>query len=290
MNYENYPEMVSNLVSSLVNSLLTSIDSNIFSVLDELAFIKSSSISDKYFSSFFSKHSSIVSLSEALVFGFLLYYAISYLFSRLTCSNFQKPLSFITKLFFTAVLIKFSLPICEKIIDLFYLISSILKSIGFSILSIDLSFSVIYIKLKTLFFTDFQNPFSVFSFDGLLRTFISFGFINLLFTYSIRFIYVKILVLISPLAFLSLSLDQSTWIFKIWIKNFISQLFTQVIICTILLIIFSLKGISNQIIVKLLYVASVVCLMKASSFVKDFSSGFTSDVSSTLSSIKGLFY
>ena len=183
MNYENYPEMVSNLISSLVNSLLTSIDSNIFAVLDELAFLKSSSISDKYFSSFFSKHSSIVSLSEALVLGFLLYYAISYLFSRLTCSNFQRPLSFITKLFFTSVLIKFSLPICEKIIDLFYLISTILKSIGFSILSIDLSFSVIYIKLKTLFFTDFQNPFSVFSFDGLLRTFISFGFINLLFTY-----------------------------------------------------------------------------------------------------------
>ena len=56
------------------------------------------------------------------------------------------------------------------------------------------------------------------------------------------------------------------------------------------IIIFSLKGVSNQISVKLLYVASVVCLMKASSFVKDFSSGFTSDVSSTLSSIKGLFY
>ena len=43
MNYENYPEMVSNLISSLVNSLLTSIDSNIFAVLDELAFLKSSS-------------------------------------------------------------------------------------------------------------------------------------------------------------------------------------------------------------------------------------------------------
>lgn len=290
MQYENFPETVSNLISSLINSLLTSLDSNIFSVLDELAFIRSSTISDKYFSSFFTKQSSIVSLAEALVFGFLLYYAIAYLFSIITCSNFQRPLSFVTKLLLTAILIRFSLPICEKIIDLFYLISSIVKSLGNSLFSIELSFSVIYDKLKELFFSDLSMPFSFFSFDGLLRTFITFGFVNLLFTYSVRFIYVKILVLVSPLAFLSLSLDQSAWIFKIWLKNFISQLFTQVIICIVLLIIFSLKSVTNPTIVKLLYVASVVCLMRASSFVKDFTSGFTSDVSSSFSSVKSLFY
>jgi len=290
MQYNNFPDTISNLVSSLINSLLTSLDSNIFAVLDELAFIKSSTISDKYFMSFFAKQSGIVSLAEALVFGFLIYYAIAYLFSVITCSNFQRPLSFITKLFLTAALIRFSLPICEKIIDIFYLISAILKTLGNSILSIDLSFAVIYTKLKDLFFADTSFAFSVFSFDGLLRTFVTFGFVNLLLTYAIRFIYVKILVLLSPLAFLSLSLDQSTWIFKIWLKNFISQLFTQVIICVILLIIFSLNGITNQTIVKLLYVASVVCLMKASSFVREFSSGFTSDVSTSLSAIKGLFY
>lgn len=290
MQYENFPETVGNLISSLVNSLLTSLDSNIFSVLDELAFLKSSSISDKYFSSFFTKHSGLVALAEALVFGFLIYYAIAYLFSVITCSNFQRPISFITKLFLTAVLVRFSLPICEKIIDVFYLISTIVKTIGNLIFSAELSFSIIYLKLKDLFFNDLSLPFSVFSFDGILRAFITFGFVNLLFTYSVRFIYVKILVLVSPLAFLSLSLDQSAWIFKIWLKNFISQLFTQVIICLILLIIFTLNGSSNPVIVKLLYVASVVCLMKASSFVKDFSSGFTSDISSSFSSIKGLFY
>lgn len=290
MQYENFPETVGNLISSLLNSLLTSLDSNVFSVLDELAFLKSSTISDKYFFSIFSNHSGIVALAEALVFGFLIYYAIAYFFSVITCSNFQRPLSFITKLFLTAALIRFSLPICEKIIDLFFLVSTIIKTIGNSLFSAELSFAVIYSKLKNIFFEDLYNPFSIFSFDGVLRTFITFGFVNLLFTYSVRFIYVKILVLVSPLAFLSLSLDQSSWIFKIWLKNFISQLFTQIIICLVLLIISSLKGVSDPVVIKLLYMAAVVCLMKASSFVKDFSSGFTSDVSSSFSSIKGLFY
>lgn len=289
MQYNNFPEVVSNLISSLVNSLLTSIDSNIFSVLDELAFLKSSSITGTYFSAFFTKQFSIISLSEALVIGFLLYYSIAYLFSFLTCSNFQKPLSFVTRLFFAAFLIHFSLDICEKIIDFFYLLSDILKSLGFSIFSINISFSVMYDKLKDIFFSDISTAFVFFSFDGLLKSFLSICFVNLLFSYAVRFIFVKILVLFSPLALLSLCLEQTTWIFKIWLKNFISQLVTQLVICIILLIVFSFKSTADPTITKLLYVASVVCLMKASSFVKDFSSGFTSDVSVSVSSIKSLF-
>ena len=144
-------------------------------------------------------------------------------------------------------------------------------------------------KISKLFFSDLTVPFKFFSFDGILKSFLSFGFVNLLFTYSVRFIFIKILVLLSPIAFLSLCLDQSTWIFKVWLKNFVSQLFTQIVICVILLVIYSLDTFSNPTIVKLLYIASVVCLMRASSFVKDFSSGFTSDVSSSFSSIKNMF-
>lgn len=289
MQYENFPEIASNLISSLVNSLLTSLDSNVFSVLDELAFIKSSSISDTYFHSFFTKQFNVITLSEALLFGFLLYYAISYLFSFLTCSHFQKPISFISRLFFSALLIHFSLPICEKVLDFFYLISSILRTLGSYIFPFELSFSILYDKISKLFFSDLTVPFKFFSFDGILKSFLSFGFVNLLFTYSVRFIFIKILVLLSPIAFLSLCLDQSTWIFKVWLKNFVSQLFTQIVICVVLLVIYSLDTFSNPTIVKLLYIASVVCLMRASSFVKDFSSGFTSDVSSSFSSIKNMF-
>lgn len=290
MQYENFPEIASNLISSLINSLLTSLDSNVFSVLDELAFIKADSISDTYFNSFFTKQFNIITLSEALLFGFLLYYAISYLFSFLTCSHFQKPLSFVSRLFFSALLIHFSLPICEKILDFFYLITSILRTLGSYIFPFELSFSILYDKISKLFFSDLTLPFKFFSFDGILKSFLSFGFVNLLFTYAVRFIFIKILVLLSPIAFLSLCLDQSTWIFKVWMKNFISQLFTQIIICVILLVIYSLDTFSNPTIVKLLYIASVVCLMKASSFVKDFSSGFTSDISSSFSSIKNMFF
>lgn len=286
MQYENIPEILNNSLSSLINNLLTSVNNNVFSVLDELAFIDSSVINNKYFISFFTNNFSIVSLSKALLFGILLYYGISYLFSFLTCSNFQKPLHFLTKLFFSALLIHFSSSICVYIIDFFDLLTNIIRDLGVVLFSVKLSFSLIYERLSQLFLSDLATPFSFFSFDGILKSCISFGFINLLFTYSVRFIFIKILIIISPFAFLSIALDQSKWIFKIWLKNFVGQLFTQLFICVILLIMFSFQNSFDSVTTKLLYIASLFCLIKASSFVKDFTSGFTSDVSTSLSNIK----
>lgn len=286
MQYENIPEVLNNVISSLINNLLTSVDNNVFSILDELVFIKPSILTNKYFISIFTNNFSMVSLSKALLFGALLYYAISYLFSFMTCTNFQKPLQFLTKLFFSALLIHFSSTICEYIIWFFDLITNILRDLGFFIFSFNLSFSLIYEKITALFLSDITGTLSLFSFDGVLKAFISFGFINLLFTYSVRFIFIKILILMSPFAFLSLALDQSQWIFKIWLKNFIGQLCIQLFICIILLIMFSFHNTFDQTITKLLYVASLLCLIKASSFVKDFTSGFTSDVTTGLNNIK----
>ncbi len=289
MDYQNFPEVISKLISTLINSLLVSVDSNVFSVLDEIVFLKSSYLFDTYFISFFTKKFSIVTLSEVLIWGFLLYYGIAYLVSFFTSNTFQKPISFITRIFFAAILVRFSMSICEKIIDFFELLTEIVKTLGISMLSFHLSFSVLYERLSNVFLSDLNNPFGLFTFDGILKTFISFCFVNLLFTYAVRFIYVKILILISPLACLSICLDQTFWIFKVWLKNFISQLVIQIVICVILLIIFSLNNMADPLISKLLYVASLICLIRATSFVREFTSGFTSDVTTSFSNIKNMF-
>lgn len=289
MNYDNIPKVLNEAISDLINNLLVSVDNSIFSVLDELTFIDSSLLNDKYFISLFTKSFSLVSLCKVLLFGVIIYYSISYLISFLTCSNFQKPVSFLTKLFFSAVLIHFSSYICEYIINFFDILTDILREFGVFLFSTKISFSLIYERIQDLFLSNLPSSFNFFSFDGVLKAFISFGFINLLFTYSVRFIFIKILVLISPFAFLSISLDQSKWIFKIWLKNFIGQLFIQLFICAILLIIFSFQNNANPTITKLLYIASLVCLIKASSFVKDFTSGFTSEISTSISNIKNIF-
>ncbi len=286
MQYENIPEILNTSISSLINNLLVSVDSHIFSVLDELVFIDNSVLSDKYFINFFSKSYSMVTFAKALLFGILIYYAISYLFSFLSCNNFQKPAHFLLKFFFSAILIHFSSSICGAIISFFDLLTQIFRDIGVSLFSFHLSFSFIYQKFSSLFFNDLNTSFQLFSFDGIVKSLVSLAFVNLLFTYSVRFIFIKMLLLASPFAFLSIALDQSKWIFKIWIKNFIGQLCVQLLICVIILIIFSFNNEFNPTITKLLYLGSIMCLIKASSFVKDFTSGFTSDVTTSLNNIK----
>lgn len=289
MHYENIVEVINSSISTLVNTLLVSIDNNVFSILDEIVFINNSILNDKYFISFFTKNFSIIHLSEALLFGILLYYSVSYLFSKFTCSNFQKPLSFVFKLLISAIFIHFSSSICGYLIDFFELLTNIIREIGIGIFSVKISFSLIYEKISELFMSDLSTSFMIFSFDGILKTFISLGFVNLLFTYSIRFIFIKILLIVSPFAFLSLALEQSSWIFKIWLKNLIGQLFSQIFVCVILLIILSFQNSFSLPVTKLLYIGSLICLIKANSFVKDFTSGFTSDISSGISSIKNYF-
>lgn len=286
MQYENIPEVLNTAISSLINNLLVSVDNNVFSVLDELVFIDTSILSNKYFINFFSNSYSMVTFAKALLFGILIYYAISYLFSFLSCNNFQKPVHFLAKFFFSAVLIHFSSSICESIIGFFDLLTQIFRDIGVSLFSFHLSFSFVYQKFSSLFFTDLNSSFQLFSFDGILKSLVSLAFVNLLFTYYVRFVFIKMLLLASPFAFLSIALDQSKWIFKIWLKNFIGQLCVQLLICVIILIIFSFNTTFNPTITKLLYLGSIMCLIKASSFIKDFTSGFTSDITTSLSNIK----
>ena len=77
--------------------------------------------------------------------------------------------------------------------------------------------------------------------DGIIKSFISIELINLIFTYSIRYILVKIFIIVSPFAFLSLISNSTSWFFKSWLRAFISLLFIQSFVGIILLIVFSIN-------------------------------------------------
>ena len=282
MEYSNLISIVNNTLSSLLDDLLLSVDSNVFSLLDKLVFLDGSILHDSYFNSFFTNNFSIISLSKSFLYGLLIYYALLKLLSYLTSSNFQSTPSFLFRLFLSAIFIHFSPSICKYILDFFGLSTEILRSIGNSLFSVQISFSLFYEKISSLLL----NGKTIFwSLDGVIRSFMSVGFISLLLTYSVRYVFVKILILMAPFAFLSFSLEHSTWIFKIWLKNFIGQLFVQLFICIILILLFSFQK-GEPTMTKLLYMAILTCLIKANSFVKDFTSGFTSDITSSINQFK----
>ena len=90
---------------------------------------------------------------------------------------------------------------------------------------------------------------------------------------------VKIFILLTPFAFLSLILQNTSWFFKTWIRNIFSLLFIQIIVSLVLLILFSMDYSSSNLITKFIYIGAIYVLIKANSFVREFLGGISTTIS-----------
>ena len=95
---------------------------------------------------------------------------------------------------------------------------------------------------------------------------------------------IKVFVLITPFAILSLSLDNTNWFFKAWFKNLFSLLFIQIIVALVLDILFSMNFSNNNLFIKFIYVGGIYALIRANSFVREFIGGVSTTVSQNVKS------
>ena len=97
---------------------------------------------------------------------------------------------------------------------------------------------------------------------------------------------VKVFVLISPFAFLTLTNYSTSWFFRSWLKNFIGILLLQSLVAFILLIIFSIDYNSSNLLSKFMYIGGIYALTRANVFIKELIGGISIDVSNAFSNIK----
>ncbi len=178
-----------------------------------------------------------------------------------------------------------SIFICDRLIFFVSCISSSIQELGSNLFGTSINFTNLVNRLNTMIAIE-ENSFTIFSIDGLLKSIISISFLNLTFSYAIRYIMIKVFVLISPFAFLSLSVSSTSGFFRAWIKCFVSLLLVQILIALILLIIFSIDFSSSNIFSKFLICGSIFALLKANSYVREFMGGINTDLSSGFNGIK----
>jgi hypothetical protein len=204
------------------------------------------------------------------------------MFAYYVGSNIERPYHFLSKVI---ICINFTPFLCKQILNINSLISGSICEIGYSIFSKEISFNNMIVHTNSYIN---NNSLNIFSFSGLLKSFITFGLINLLFSYSIRYILIKIFILITPFAILSLINSTSSWFFKSWFRNFISLLLVQSLIALVLLIIFSLDSYSDSILSQIIYISAIFVLTKANHYMKELFGGLTTDFNMNLSSLKNL--
>ena len=283
----NLVESIRQSLNELFSGLFSSIDNNIYSLLDTLTFIDSKITTEPAIEKLLGENiaDGILLICNSLVLGFIIYYATNFIFSHLIYSKSQRPGQFIFKSIIFIAIMNSSLWVCTQIIDIISIITEIIKSLGKSTFGYEISFASLINHINSsVYLTD--SEFSLFSFDGIIKSFTSFGLINLLFTYSLRYIMLQVFILVSPFAFLCLINDSTSWFFSSWIRSFISMLLVQILIAIILTLGFSLNLNSGTNLSKLLLIGTIYALLKANSFIQEVIGGISTDLSTGISNFK----
>lgn len=279
MEENNITQIIIDTINTILGNLFGSIDNNLYSILDDISFISSDILDDKNFESIFGTSASngILLIANSLLLGIILYFSIRYLLSHFTYSQIENPKSFILKLIIYGICMNFSYFLISQFIDIFSNISLAIRNIGEILFKKNICFSelILYINNHISINT---SSLDFFSLDGIIKGTLSISLLNLVLSYSFRYILIKVFVLLTPFAFLSNCLSSTSCFFKSWFKNLFSLLFIQIIISIILLLLFSIDYSSN-LFSKFVYIGGMYALIKSNSFVRDFIGGVSTTFS-----------
>lgn len=276
-----------NTLQIVLSNFFSSLDTNIYSILDDIIFINSDILNDSLINNLLgnSLSSSLLVLCNSLSLGFIIYYIISLILSHLFLFNVQAPHQFIFKLIIISIIINYTYDICIFIINLNSNISLAIRSIGEDLFNTQICFS----SLEKLITPNFTDNFNLFSINGFLKSFSSMGTLNLILSYSLRYIMIKIFILIFPFALLSLLNKSTNYFFYSFIKSFISLLFSQVIVSFVLLIIFSLDFSNNNLFSQIILIGALYFLSRINYFLKELIGGVSTTIYSNAQNLKSLF-
>lgn len=288
-NTTDITQTIINAINTIFENLFSSIDNNLYSILDDITFVNSDILYDKNFETLFGTSTSngILLIANSFLLAFILYYISKHLMAHFTYTQSEAPFNFLIKLVIFGISMNFSYEIMKFIFELNSNISLAIRNLGENLFNKNICFSELISTINSQISID-TNTLNIFSLDGLIKGTLSISLLNLVFSYSLRYILIKVFVLLSPFAFLSLSLNQTSWFFKTWFRNLFSLLFIQIIVSLVLLILFSMDYSSSNLFSKFIYVGGIYALIKTNSIVRDFLGGISTEFSQSVKNLIGL--
>ena len=289
MDNSNITQIIIDTINTILGNLFSSIDNNLYTILDDITFINSNILNDKNFENIFgtSTTNGILLIANSLLLGIIIYFAIRYLLSHITYSQIEQPHSFLIKLIICGICMNFSYFLLGQFLDIFSNISLAIRDLGENLFNKNICFSELILNINSNISIE-TSSIDIFTLDGLIKGLISTSLLGLVFSYSFRYILIKIFILIAPFAILSNSLTSTSWFFKSWFKNLFSLLFIQIIVSIILLILFSINYSTSNLFSKFIYIGGLYALIKANSFVREFLGGISTDFAHGVGNIKSI--
>ena len=286
MENSEITQNIINTINTILENFFSSIDNSLYGVLDDLVFISDDILKDNYFNKIFgtSPQHAILLVANSLLIGFLLYYAAQYMMANLTYIKSENPAQFIFKCIFFGICMNSSFFIIEQILNLNSNVSLLIRGVGEDLFGKNICFKELILEINSNLAID--NKIDIFSLDGIIKGTLTVSLFNLIFSYSLRYVLIKVLILLSPFAFLSLTLEKTSHFFKSWFRSLFSLLFIQIIVAIVLLLLFAMDYSKNNLINKFIYIGAIYALIRANSIVRELFGGISTNIQTGISGLR----
>ena len=175
----------------------------------------------------------IQTLARSLIMIFTICFILKQLIAIYNGSKCENVFLYLTKILVISILVTNGYWFCEQILNLFGMITDCVDKIIEFMINKPATFN----NLKGIILSvDDLMKNDALSIDGLIKGMISFGIINVLISFSVRYVKVIFLILTAPFSFMFLASDSTRGIFETWFKLIITNLSVQVFIKFIILI------------------------------------------------------
>lgn len=275
------------VVYDIIYGFYHSINDSISQVLDRIVFINSDILKDGMIDKLFGTTNKFgtIQIANLFIYGILIYFAFTYLLSKITNEEKENISHFFYKLLFAAIVVGFSFEICKFIIDLNNSITEEILNFGRDTLHMEINFENLFNKIKVIIGKNTDKEAE--SINSILEAFTSFGLINLILVYSLRYVYVKILSVLLPFAIILKSNSKTEYISKAWLKSFLGLLLIQHLVAIVVLVALSIKFGRISIFSKIVSVGCVYALMQINELQRELIGGTSLYINNSFRNYKG---
>ncbi len=264
---------INNLLESLnvlIEKFLNSIEGQVFDILDKITLVGPEILKNEPLKHIFfeSKINGIIVIANALILFYACYYIFTRILSMYNGAEVESVNNFVFKIIIIVLLVNNSYYICDEILTIN---STFCESVD--------NFSKEIVKHEVNF-TEFKNEIvslkSVIEGDnltieGIIKSMLAFGSMSMLVTFSIRYVTIILLIIITPIALVCLVSNVSRGITKMWGKLLFVNLIMQIFVKIILIIPLAYKDKDTEL-YKIILLGSMYILYKSNSFIRELTS------------------
>lgn len=262
-------DTISNL-NIVFEKIFKSVEAQVYDTLDKISIIDKEILKIEPIQKIISSNGFVI-IANSIIFFLIIYYIYMVIISMYNGNKYENIYHLIIKLLIISVVVNSSYFLIEQILELNDSLTDAINTLCKNLAGCDITF--VKLKEAILNIKDFSSS-DFLSLDGLIKGIISYGSINVLITFAIRYVTSILLIIIAPVALSTLFSNFTKGVFYTWIKLFVTNLFMQIILKIIITIPLLYKD-NNSVMYKIIIVGSVYMIYKLNSFIKEIFTRFS---------------